>query len=58
MKAINTDMYSDLKYYRENTQQTHHGSKKNVFSKSQRNLPNPTHKLEKAVSTKKGKLDL
>lgn len=34
MEAINTEMYFDLKYYKEKTQQTHYGSKKKVFLKS------------------------
>lgn len=33
MKTINIEMYSDLKYYEEKTQQTYYGSK-NVCSKS------------------------
>lgn len=31
MKTINTETYSDLKYYEEKTQQTYYGSKKSLF---------------------------
>lgn len=58
MKAINMEMYSDLKYYKEKKCSKHIMVSKKIFFLKVRKIYHQTHKLEKVVSRKKGKLDL